>query len=135
MSRRRATRAITLIELLIDTAVLAIMAAGIFQGVGAAHQAMERQENRRLAVALCEDQIQLLRSKETLPEPGAYPIEPELAASNPLAARADVEIRPGPGPTPSLVEARVTVRLYPEAPIHDVTISALLAAPEKGGAR
>jgi prepilin-type N-terminal cleavage/methylation domain-containing protein len=121
---RTGRNGLTLIELLIAIAITAIMVLGIAGTTSQANRAMEFQRDRTEAVSLAEDEIALLRSRETLPEVGVYPVEPELAELHPLAERAEVEIRPGPHPR--LREARVTVRLGQEGAERDVVLAVLL---------
>ncbi|MCX7017135.1 MAG: type II secretion system protein [Candidatus Sumerlaeota bacterium] len=120
----------TLIELLIDIAIVAILAAGIGGNVGGVGQARKRQEDWRQALALAENEFALLRARPTLPELGRHPVEPELAALYPFADQAEVEIRPGPNG--ALREARVTVRLDNNESRRTVQLAALIlvgAAP------
>lgn len=115
--------------MLINIAILAILAVAIGESASSARLAMERQEDRRAAIALCEDEIQLLRAKGAFPEPGPLALEPELAEGNRLAARAEAEVRPGP--SPRLREVRVTVRPEAQSAQVAVSISALIAAPKE----
>jgi len=123
---------VTLIELLIAMAILSIVAAGISTGAGLVYSTMERQNCWLQAIALAEDEIALLRARDSLPELGRHPLEPELTQTHPLAGRAEVEIRPGP--QESLREARVHVRLQSAEDSRDVTLTVLLPAhPSREG--
>jgi prepilin-type N-terminal cleavage/methylation domain-containing protein len=117
---------VTLIELLIEVAILAILIAGAAQLVSTTHSVLERQERRRRAVALAEDEIALLRARPTLPAVGVHPVEPELRKTYVFADDAQVEIRPGP--TDRLREARVSVRPRGAARDPDIAVAAILPA-------
>ena len=128
----RAGRGLTLIELLIDIALLAILSVGIAHGVSVAHRSAERQERWRNAIELAEDAIAHLRAQDSLPDPGMYRVDDDVARLHPdLAPAASVEI--APGPDLRLRQIRVTVRLDSELDRRAVSLACLApaAAPPK----
>lgn len=127
LPRLRATRSgVTLIELLIVIAIVAILSVCVANLSGGVRAAATRQEDWRRAVSLAEDQIALLRAAEALPAEGRHPIAPELAARYEFAQTSEIEIRPGPAP--ALREVRVNIHLRGHENRRDVTLAALLPA-------
>ncbi|MCX7044551.1 MAG: type II secretion system protein GspI [Candidatus Sumerlaeota bacterium] len=128
LPRLRASRnSVTLIELLIVIAIIAIFAGGIANLTSQSHRSLMIQHDWRDALALAEDEIALLRAAPEAPAPGRYGAH-ELLADRPFAKDTVVEIKPGP--TPRLREARVTVHIHAEYEARDVTLAALI---ENGG--
>lgn len=121
-----AKRGMTLIELLIAIAIIGISCAGIAHLAGTNQRAAEMIQARRAALALAEDEIALLRAGPSLPAPGQYPLELELAKRR-LASLTSVTI--DAGPTPGTRAVTVNVDLI--APPHcdkPVTLRAIVAA-------
>ncbi|MCE5228610.1 type II secretion system GspH family protein [bacterium] len=131
LPRFKKKKAMTLIELLIVIAILAILAPVTARVAAQARIVSERQELSRESVALIEDELALLRARPELPAPGTYAIDPQAARLHPdLAPLAKVEISETSGP---LVQARVTVDLTAK---NGMPVSlATLMAPRKEAQR
>lgn len=114
----------TLIELLIVIAILAILSTGLVHLTGTLHGAMERHDKVEQALALGRDQLALLRGAEVLPEPGEYPLDSILLEGNPLAETASMTITAGPVAGVKQVHVRVPVQ--PGLAHLDVELMALL---------
>ena len=127
---KRSRRAVTLIELLIAVAILALFVVGLSNGVGAVSRLTERHEDWRLAVELAENQIALLRAGDALPEIGSHEIDSRLAELYPFDHESSIEVREGP--IEGLREVRVRVRVVPESSGREVELAVLLPkeAPE-----
>jgi type II secretory pathway pseudopilin PulG len=126
----------TLIELLIDIAIIVILCVGVTHVVSATRLAQTRLEDGRAALDLIQDEFALLRAQGSVPALGTHPVDAALAPDHPLAARAEVEVKPGP--SASLREVWVRVRLSGVAGgtqnARDVALAALLPAGGAGAA-
>lgn len=114
----------TLIELLIVIAMSAILVAAFAHASSTLFTSLRLQEDWRQAIHLAEDEIALLRARESAPEAGVYPVSAELNDHYAFSDQAETVI--SPGPTPGLLEARVTVRLRDPGSQRDVSLTALL---------
>lgn len=87
---------LTLIELLIVIALLAILSAGVVNFSMTIRRQAELNEYRTLATAVADDQIALLRSRDVLPALGSYPADDAIAEWLPSNATANYTINEGP---------------------------------------
>lgn len=126
-------KGMTLIELLIAIAILAIFAVAITQATMTTHRALQRQEEWRLAVDTADDQIALLRSRLELPALGAHPLDATLAERIAPLGRGEVHVGQGPGE--GLRQVRITITIGGDANAREVKLEALLPArnPRSGG--
>ncbi len=128
----RPNKGMTLIELLIAVAIVAIFTAGLVNATSSFTLAMERQQDRRTALEVAEDQIALLRATGYVPPVGKHPLSGELKAHYPkVVSGSDLEVLPGP--RPGLREIRVHVPL--EYMNEKITIAALVALDASGTSR
>lgn len=123
---RSSPKGMTLIELLIVIAILTILFIPIANMSGHARRTLEHQADWRAAIELAEDEIALLRARDSLPELGRHPVADELHDLYPFAEQAEVDIREGPND--AVREVRVTVHLNDDAFKRDVSLTALLRA-------